>query len=72
MNVTIIRSNRKTIALQVHPDLTVTVRAPKRMSDREIRLFVQEKESWIQKHVEQAPPEKRTIRRTGTRAAHIC
>ena len=31
MNVTIIRSNRKTIALQVHPDLTVTVRAPKRM-----------------------------------------
>ena len=53
MNVTIIRSNRKTIALQVNPDLTVTVRAPKRMSDREIRLFVQEKESWIQKHVEQ-------------------
>ena len=53
MNVTIIRSNRKTIAIQVHPDLTVTVRAPKRMSDREIRLFVQEKESWIQKHVEQ-------------------
>ncbi len=53
MNVTIIRSNRETIAIQVNPDLTVTVRAPKRMSDREIRLFVQEKEPWIQKHVEQ-------------------
>lgn len=53
MNVTVIHSNRKTIALQVNPDLTVTVRAPRRMSDREIRLFVQEKEPWIRKHIEQ-------------------
>ena len=53
MEVTVIRSNRKTIALQVNPDLTVTVRAPKRMADREIRLFVQEKEHWIRRHVEQ-------------------
>ena len=53
VEVTVIRSNRKTIALQVNPDLTVTVRAPKRMADREIRLFVQEKEHWIRRHVEQ-------------------
>ena len=53
MEVTVIRSNRKTIALQVNPDLTVTVRVPKRMADREIRLFVQEKEHWIRRHVEQ-------------------
>ncbi len=53
MEVTVIRSDRKTIALQVNPDLTVTVRAPRRMSDRDIRLFVQEKEPWIRKHVEQ-------------------
>ena len=53
MEVTVIRSDRKTIAIQVNPDLTVTVRAPRRMSDRDIRLFVQEKEPWIRKHVEQ-------------------
>ena len=53
MEVTVIRSDRKTIAIQVNPDLTVTVRAPRRMSDRDIRLFVQEKEPWIRKHVDQ-------------------
>ena len=28
MNVKIIRSNRKTLAIQINPDLSVTVRAP--------------------------------------------
>ncbi len=53
MEVTVIRSNRKTIALEVKPDLTVTVRVPRYMPEREISRFLREKETWIKKHVEQ-------------------
>ena len=53
MNVTIIRSNRKTISIQVNPDLSVTVRAPKRASARYIEQILQEKEPWINKHIQQ-------------------
>ena len=53
MDVKIIRSDRRTIAIQVNPDLTVTVRAPRRVPMREIERILQEKQSWIQKHIEQ-------------------
>ena len=51
MNVTLVRSKRKTISIQVNPDATVVVRAPKRMSLREINAFVEDKKPWIEKHV---------------------
>ena len=53
MQVTIIRSNRKSIAIQVNPDLTVTVRAPLRASRRDIDRLLMEKEGWIQKTMQQ-------------------
>lgn len=52
MQVTIIRSNRKSIAIQVNPDLTVTVRAPMRAKMRDIKRIVLEKEPWINKQIE--------------------
>ena len=52
MNVKIIRSNRKTLAIQINPDLSVTVRAPIYASQREIERILKEKEGWIQKHIE--------------------
>lgn len=52
MNVTIIKSKRRTISIQVNEDASVTVRAPRRMSNREIEKFLKEKDGWIQKHVE--------------------
>ena len=52
MEVTIIRSHRRTIAIQVNPDLTVTVRAPKCVTQREIQRILREKDPWIQKHIE--------------------
>ena len=52
MNVKIIRSNRKTLAIQINPDLSVTVRAPIYASQREIGRILKEKEGWIQKHNE--------------------
>ena len=52
MNVKIIRSNRKTLAIQINPDLSVTVRASIYASQREIGRIIKEKEGWIQKHIE--------------------
>ncbi len=53
MNVTVIRSNRKTIAIQVNPDMTVIVRAPKRATEKDIERILLEKDKWIKKHIEQ-------------------
>lgn len=53
MKVTIIRSDRKTLAIQINPDLSVTVRAPIYTSQRDIERILKEKEGWIQKHIEQ-------------------
>ena len=47
----IIRSDRKTIAIQIHPDCKVLVRAPKRMRMEEIKRFVESKAEWIEKHL---------------------
>lgn len=58
MEVTVIRSNRKTVAIQVNPDLSVTVRAPRRASKEYIERILKEKESWILKHAEQIREKK--------------
>ena len=52
MNIKIIRSNRKTLAIQINPDLSVTVRAPMYAPQSDIERILREKEGWIQKHIE--------------------
>lgn len=49
----IVRSNRKTMSLQIRPDGTLLVRAPFRLPQREIDRFLQEKSPWIEKHLAQ-------------------
>ena len=39
----VIRSSRRTISLEVKPDLTVVVRVPLRMRERDIQAFLREK-----------------------------
>lgn len=46
-NIRIIRSNRKTMALEITKDAEILVRAPLRMPDKEIQRFVVEKQEWI-------------------------
>nr|WP_027871043.1 SprT family zinc-dependent metalloprotease [[Eubacterium] cellulosolvens] len=46
----IIRSSRKTLALQMKSEGQLIVRAPYRTADREIRRFVDQNSDWIQKH----------------------
>lgn len=50
----IIYSSRKTLAIQITPDGSVKVRAPKRCPKSTIESFLDEKESWILKHVNKA------------------
>lgn len=51
MKVTVIRSNRKTVAIQVNSDLSVTVRAPRSVSEKDIEEILKKKEAWISKHI---------------------
>ena len=53
----IIRSNRKTIALQIKPDGHLEVRCPRKMTEDAVRRFVESKASWIEKHLSQLPPQ---------------
>ncbi len=50
-DIQIIRSQRKTIALEVREDLTVVVRAPLGLPEDAIRRFLREKEGWIADHL---------------------
>ena len=49
--IRIIRSKRKTVALEIRPDLSVLVRAPYWMADWQIRKFVDEKSDWLYAHL---------------------
>ena len=50
-NYEVIKSDRKTISIEIKDDLRVVVRAPKRARDREIRELVKSKEAWIEKNL---------------------
>lgn len=52
--IQIIRSNRKSIALEIRPDLQILVRAPYRMTNREIERFISDKSDWLEKHLAEA------------------
>lgn len=51
MEYRVIRSGRRTIAIQIGPDGEVTVRAPRRMRGEQIAAFVESKRGWIEKHL---------------------
>ncbi len=47
IQISVIRSRRRTLSLEVRPDGKVLVRAPLRCSDADIRAFVSSKEQWL-------------------------
>jgi len=51
-DIKIIRSNRKTIAIEINRNCSIIVRAPFRISDYDINKFIDEKTKWIEKHLE--------------------
>lgn len=48
---TLIRSKRKSVAIQVDADCNITVRAPLRVSQNEIDKILQEKKSWLERTI---------------------
>ena len=49
---TVIRSRRRSVSITIDKDANMVVRAPLRMSDRAIAVFVASKQEWIKKHLE--------------------
>lgn len=45
----VIRSDRKTVGIEVGKDLTIRVRVPRAMSDIQIEAFVERYDTWIKK-----------------------
>lgn len=52
-HIEVIRSKRKTLAIEIKPDMRVVVRAPEKIPQNEIMKFVEEKQNWIKKHLVQ-------------------
>ena len=51
--IEIVRSDRKSVALEITKELTVRIRAPKAgMSDAELYKIAEQHASWIEKHME--------------------
>lgn len=50
--ITLIRSNRRSLAAEIMPDGSVTVRAPHKMPTHDIQRFLSEKASNIELHVQ--------------------
>jgi len=48
----VIRSSRRSVSVQIVPSGEVVVRCPLRMSNADIRRFVESKSGWIEKHLE--------------------
>lgn len=57
----LIYSDRTSISLQIRSDGTVLVRAPKRMSQRQVDAFVESKKDWLTKHLQRLPSERPTV-----------
>jgi predicted metal-dependent hydrolase len=50
---TLVRSNRKSIAIHIQPDASIEVRAPYNITSAKIQAFVQANRSWIMKQQSQ-------------------
>ena len=61
MKVTIIKSRRKTIAIQVNSDLSVTVRAPYGVTEKCIEEFLNKNEAWISKQMNEIKAKKKSV-----------
>lgn len=54
----ILRSNRRSLSIQILPDASIVVNAPMRMSERDINLFIEKHQEWIEKRIAQVASKK--------------
>ncbi len=50
-NIKIIKEKRKSLAVEVYPNLTVLVKSPEQAKDFEIKDFIKRKKTWIEKQL---------------------
>lgn len=55
MEYQMIRSSRKTIAIEITPNGDVIVRCPRRMAPEAVHAFVRSKQNWIQRQLKKRP-----------------
>jgi len=63
--IKIVRSNRRTISLEITRTGEVLVRAPRHMSEEEIQKFVRDKSGWLQKHLQKRETEHKVLKEEG-------
>ena len=56
MEYTLIRSRRKTLSIEISPRGELLVRAPSRMSRRDIQYFLESRRDWIAAHLAKLEP----------------
>ena len=54
----LLRTDRKTLAVQLRPDGSLVIRAPRRMKDDEILRFVRSRETWLRQHLDRIRAER--------------
>lgn len=63
--IKVIRSARRTISLEITPSGQVLVRAPRYMSETEIRKFIEAKSSWLEKHLQKQEEDLGSVQAEG-------
>ncbi len=51
LSYTLVRSSRKTVAVQITPEGEVILRCPRRLSETQARAFLESKRGWIEGHL---------------------
>lgn len=65
-NLKLIRSDRRTISLEITPAGQAIVRAPRRMSEAEIKRFIDSKSSWLAKHLQKQSEDVNSLQTEGS------
>ena len=63
--IQIIRSHRRTLALEITPTGELRVRAPYLISEKDIKKFVESKSDWIEKHLKKLANDKDVLETEG-------
>lgn len=76
ISYSVIRSARRTTAIQIMPDGSVVVRCPRAVPDSQIRAVVESKASWIEKKLAHPKPQQpilsnKELRALAVRAAEV-
>ena len=71
ISVEVIRSDRRSVSLEIRPDGVVLVRAPLRMGTPRLRAFVEANRGWIEDKLQKLAAQPRAERLSGEELAAL-